>query len=102
MITETLYKKIPACVKYKSYVFPLGKNISQENYNVLKTFLKTLGQDEPEYLGVMRVRGDWGFLDYPSYGFIEFKVNFYKTTSEKICSAYLQKMHEKLLFLLEK
>jgi hypothetical protein len=84
------YQKIETCVKYQGYEFKLPETLSAENYQTLKTFMQTLGENSyPLRLKVLHLRHGYFFIDFPDYGFPIFKVNFYKKTPLEQVDNYL-------------
>jgi len=84
------YQKIETCVKYQVYEFKLPENLSEECYQILRTFIQTFGDNHyPLRLKVLHLQHSNFFIDFPDYGFPVFKVSFYKQTPLKQVDYYL-------------
>lgn len=76
------FRAVENCVDYRSYVFPLDTGITKATHCALQARLRALGKADEERLGVLYIRGYWGFLVFPPRGFPELRVSFYKETDE--------------------
>jgi len=79
-----------SCVDYRSYVYRIDPNIDEKNFVKLRESLSNLGTAERERMGVVYVRGPWGFFVIPSFGFPNLKVSFFHDTPEYECVEVMQ------------
>lgn len=84
------FRAVPSCTKYRAFTGEMPAHASTEQHDQLRTHCASLGDHCERYLGILRVRGDWGFLDLPGPGFPELKVNFYKHTPQSAQSRILE------------
>lgn len=84
------------CVDYRSFVCPLATTITAAAHTALGARLATLGKAETERLGVIYIKGNWGFLVYPPRGFPELRVSFYKETDKATEQTILAAISEAL------
>ena len=95
-----VYEKVDSCVRYHSYRFLLPKNWQQKQHQSLAKFVLSLGENKyPESLGVLQIRHDAFFLDYPSFGYPYFKISFYKDCSKKTRQNYLRLLADQLHYI---
>lgn len=74
-----------SCVDYRSFVYCIDSNIDEQNFIKLRKELSNLGTAERERMGVIYVRGPWGFFVIPSFGFPNLKVSFFHDTPDSEC-----------------
>lgn len=86
---EPEVRYVKSCVDYRTFVAPLDTAISPAVHNTLTEKLLKLGVAEPERMGVIYVRGAWGFLVIPSPGFPELRISFYHDTPDDELNAVL-------------
>jgi len=70
-----------SCIDYRSFVYHIGPDISAARYEEIKNKLKNLGRAEDERMGVIYVRGPWGFFVIPHFGFSTLRISFFHDTS---------------------
>ena len=90
------FRVVENCVDYRSYVCPLDAEITTATHCALRARLMALGKADEERLGVLYIRGYWGFLVYPPRGFPELRVSFYKETEIAAERAILNAISEAL------
>jgi len=73
---------VDSCTDYHTFVTPLDTAMESAAFNSLTERLRTLGVADQARMGVIYVRGPWGFLVIPSPGYPELRVSFYHDTSE--------------------
>lgn len=71
---------VESCVDYQSYVYSIDPGHTPEQYKATRHQLMTLGRANEERMGVVYVRGPWGFFVIPHYGYPTLRVSFYHDT----------------------
>jgi hypothetical protein len=87
---------VESCVDYQSYVYPIDPDLSPAQYLASRQRLMKLGRIDKEGMGVVYVRGSWGFFIIPHYGYPTLRVSFYHDTPpdeigdilSSICTAF--------------
>lgn len=87
---------LTSCIDYRTYIAPLDTHIGQDAHIALTKRLLTLGVAEDERMGVIYVRGPWGFLVIPQPGFPELRISFYHDTSKDEVEAVLVSIRQAL------
>ena len=80
-VPEQRFEPVESCVDYRSYVFTIEPGFSKARYMESREKLLTLGRADEERMGVVYVRGPWGFFIIPHYGYPTLRVSFYHDTS---------------------
>jgi hypothetical protein len=83
------YRYVESCIDYRTYLSPLDIKMTAAVHSVLTEKLLRLGMAEQERMGVIYVRGPWGFLVIPRAGFPELRVSFYHDTLQQNSDAVL-------------
>jgi len=71
---------VDSCVDYQSYVYKIDPDFLPEQYECTRRRLLTLGNADEERMGVVYVRGPWGFFIIPHFGYPTLRVSFYHDT----------------------
>jgi hypothetical protein len=87
---------VESCVDYHSYVYSIDPDFNLERYQATRRQLIKLGSTNEERMGVIYVRGPWGFYVIPQYGYPTLRVSFYHDTPTEeindmlslICAAF--------------
>jgi hypothetical protein len=93
---EKRFGPVESCLDYQSYVYNIDPDLSPALYAASCRQLMTLGRADEEKMGVVYVRGPWGFLVIPHFGYPKLRVSFYHDTPKKersdilslICAAF--------------
>lgn len=72
--------RIESCLDYKAYSYALDPGISADDYQVKRQLLMALGNTIEEGMGVVYVRGPWGFLVIPQHGYPRLRISFFHDT----------------------
>lgn len=73
-------RHVENCADYQTYVATIDTDETPSQYASMKQSLMRIGNCEPERMGVVYVRGPWGFLVIPGPGFPELRISFYHDT----------------------
>lgn len=95
-VSKQQFGPVESCVDYQSYVYHIDPELTPSQYSLSSQKLKSLGNAEDERMGVIYVRGPWGFFVIPQYGYPTIKVSFFHDTPSKdmndvmtlICAAF--------------
>lgn len=87
---------VESCVDYQSYVYKIEPDLTQAQYMASQQLLMRLGKADEERMGVVYVRGPWGFFVIPHYGYPTLRVSFFHDTPDTeinhvlslICAAF--------------
>jgi hypothetical protein len=79
-VLEQRFEAVDSCVDYQSYVYAIDPNLSREQYAVSCRSLLTIGRADEERMGVVYVRGPWGFFVIPHYGYPTLRISFFHDT----------------------
>lgn len=87
---------VESCVDYQSYVYRIDPDLTRAQYEVSCRRLMAIGNADEERMGVVYVRGSWGFFVIPNYGYPTLRASFYHDTPEAeindvlsmICAAF--------------
>ena len=87
---------IESCLDYTSYIYTIDPELSPAQYRTSRRQLITLGRADEERMGVVYVRGPWGFFVIPQHGFPTLRVSFFHDTPSteindillSICAAF--------------
>ncbi|WP_455221563.1 hypothetical protein [Kaarinaea lacus] len=71
---------VESCVDYQSYVYTIDPNLTPEQFAASRELLINLGNADKERMGVVYVRGPWGFFVIPHFGYPTLRVSFYHDT----------------------
>lgn len=74
------FRRAESCIDYRAYTHPIDPDVSPVRYGLACEQLRRVGQSCEERMGVVYVRGPWGFLVIPQLGYPELRVNFYHDT----------------------
>lgn len=85
IVSDNHFRFDQSCVDYRSYVYQIRKDINLDQFNIIVQRLATLGRAENERMGVVYVRGPWGFFVIPRLGFPHLRISFFFDTPEKEC-----------------
>ena len=93
---EQRFGRAESCLDYQSYVYTIDPDLSPARYVASRRQLMTLGRADEERMGVIYVRGPWGFFVIPRYGYPTLRVSFFHDTPtteisdilSSICSAF--------------
>ena len=80
---------VESCVDYRSYVYSIDPGLSSPRYMASRRQLMTLGKADEERMGVVYVRGPWGFFVVPHYSYPTLRVSFYHDTPSTEIDAIL-------------
>lgn len=95
------YEKITACVNYQAYQFQLPRQLSLTAYEQLRCFVEQQGENiNPPSIGVLNIHHADFFLQFPTYGFPYFKINFYPQVPATKVQHYLRLFNNQLQYLL--
>jgi len=72
---------VDSCVDYQAYVYHIDTGLTPAQYSTSCQRLKALGNADEERMGVIYVRGPWGFFVIPQYGYPTIRVSFFFDTS---------------------
>ncbi|MCP4697317.1 MAG: hypothetical protein GY862_10760 [Gammaproteobacteria bacterium] len=96
------YQSVQACVAYLSYEFVLPSQLDEEKFAQLRSFISKLGENlYPAAIKVLHVKAQWFFVDFPSYGFPTFKINFFKDAPPPEVNTCLQLLNSQINSLLQ-
>jgi len=94
------YKKVTACVNYQAYQFRLPTELSQTAYEQLRHFVETQGENiNPANIGVLNIQHQDFFVQFPTYGFPYFTLNFYPQVPTSTVQYYLRLFNNQLQYL---
>lgn len=79
-VSNQRFGPVESCVDYQSYVYKIDPTHSPEQYKASRDRLMNLGNADEERMGVIYVRGPWGFFVIPHYGYPTLRVSFYHDT----------------------
>ena len=79
-VSKQRFGPVESCVDYQSYVYSIEPDLTLEQYLALRQRLTALGNAEEERMGVIYVRGPWGFFVIPHFGYPTLRVSFYHDT----------------------
>jgi hypothetical protein len=98
MISECTqhFGPVESCLDYQSYVYRIDPGLTPDQYATSCRHLSTIGEADEERMGVVYVRGPWGFFVIPHHGYPSLRVSFYHDTPdteinsvlELICAAF--------------
>jgi len=91
---EQCFRPVESCVDYKSFVYTIDSDLSPVRYKALRRQLITLGRADEERMGVVYVRGPWGFFVIPPHGYPILRVSFFHDTSSTEISDVLSSIYE--------
>jgi hypothetical protein len=77
---EQRFGPVESCLDYRSYVYRIDPDLSSARYKASRQQLITLGRTNEERMGVVYVRGPWGFFVIPHHGYSTLRVSFYHDT----------------------
>ena len=86
------FRRVEGCLDYRIYVCSLAGMRSDQMRVELCSRLGGLGRAEPERMGVIYIRGGWGFLVIPPVGFPELKVTVFRETEPETEHAVLSQI----------
>lgn len=86
---EQRFSADDSCIDYRSYIFTIGEDIDAIHYEKLRTRLMKLGRAEKERMGVVYVRGPWGFFVIPHHGYPTLRISFFHDTPDSECDALM-------------
>jgi hypothetical protein len=72
--------RIESCLDYQAFSYLLDPAMSAKTYQVKRQQLMTLGNTCEERMGVVYVRGPWGFFVIPDYGYPTLRISFFHDT----------------------
>jgi len=73
---------VESCIDYQSYIYKINPGLTQDQYEVSRRILTTLGTADEQRMGVVYVRGPWGFLVIPHFGYPTMRISFFHDTAE--------------------
>ncbi|MGD8569072.1 MAG: hypothetical protein PVJ39_13370 [Gammaproteobacteria bacterium] len=87
---------VDSCLDYQSYVYNIDPALTRAQYEVSCRRLMAVGNVAEERMGVVYVRGFWGFFVIPCYGYPTLRASFFHDTPEAeindvlsmICAAF--------------
>lgn len=93
---EQRFGPVESCLDYRSYVYSIDPDLSPARYEASRRQLMKLGRADEERMGVVYVRGPWGFFVIPHQGYPKLRVSFYHDTPatevndilSSICTAF--------------
>ena len=74
------FRPVESCVDYQSYVYHIDSDLTPSQYSISCQRLKSLGNADNERMGVIYVRGPWGFFVIPNHGYPTIRVSFFYDT----------------------
>jgi hypothetical protein len=77
---EQRFRHVETCLDYRSYEYAITPQLSQEQYAASRRRLLTIGRADEEKMGVVYVRGPWGFFVIPQHGYPVLRVSFFHDT----------------------
>ncbi len=102
MKNQVFHQKITACVNYQAYRFALPSDLSTAHYQILRQFIADFGENiNPPEIPVLHILHAHFFIQFPSYGFPYFKVNFYPQVPLTEVQHYLRLFNNQLHYLCE-
>ena len=95
-VLEQRFGFVESCLDYRSYVYTIDPDLSPARYVTSRRQLMTLGRVDEERMGVVYVRGPWGFFVIPGHGYPKLRVSFFHDTPtteindvlSSICAAF--------------
>ena len=93
---EQRFGPVESCLDYRSYIYTIDPDLSPAWYAVPRRRLMSFGGAEEERMGVVYVRGPWGFFTIPHHGYPTLRVSFFHDTPtteisdilSSICAAF--------------
>ena len=79
-VSKRRFGPVESCVDYQSYVYEIDPGLTRAHYMASRQRLMTLGKADEERMGVIYVRGPWGFFVIPHYGYPTLRASFYHDT----------------------
>ena len=79
-MTGQRFRHVESCLDYRSYVYAIDPDLSLAQYVASRRQLLTIGKADEERMGVIYVRGPWGFFVIPHHGYPKLRVSFYHDT----------------------
>jgi len=73
---------VESCVDYQTYSYKISPGLTQLQYDASRRILTTLGTADEQRMGVMYVRGPWGFFVIPHYGYPSLRISFFHDATE--------------------
>jgi hypothetical protein len=74
------FKRVENCLDYQSYVYTVDPGLTQAQFMASRRQLIKLGMADEERMGVIYVRGPWGFFVIPQHGYPTLRVSFFHDT----------------------
>ena len=79
-VSKQRFGPVESCVDYQSYVYHINPGLTPAQYTAARSLLMALGKADEERMGVVYVRGSWGFFVIPHHGYPTLRVSFYHDT----------------------
>ena len=79
-VSNQRFGPVESCVDYQSYVYTIDPTLTPEQFTASRELLIKLGKADKERMGVVYVRGPWGFFVIPHFGYPTLRVSFYHDT----------------------
>jgi hypothetical protein len=79
-VPEQYFQPVDSCLDYRSYVYLIDPGLSPAQYLASRRQLLTIGKTNEERMGVVYVRGPWGFFVVPQQGYPKLRVSFFYDT----------------------
>jgi hypothetical protein len=95
-VSRQRFGPVESCVDYQSYLYKIDPGLTAAQYAESRRLLMALGRADEERMGVVYVRGPWGFFVIPRHGYPTLRVSFYHDTPDteiedvlaSICAAF--------------
>lgn len=74
------FQFVESCLDYRSYVCAIDQDLSPVRYEAACRLLMQMGRTHEERMGVVYVRGPWGFFVIPRQGYPKLRASFFHDT----------------------
>lgn len=79
-VAKQRFGPVESCVDYQSYVLSIDPGLTTTEYSGISQRLSSLGKADAQRMGVIYVRGPWGFFVIPCHGYPTLRVSFFHDT----------------------
>ena len=79
---EQHFVPVESCVDYQSYIYTINPDLTQIQYELSRRMLVSLGTADEQRMGVVYVRGPWGFFVIPHFGYPTLRISFFHDTTD--------------------
>ncbi len=76
------FQPVDSCLDYQSYSCALDPELPVSAFAEVRQLLRQLGTADQERMGVVYVRGPWGFFVIPGHGYPSLRASFFFDTPD--------------------